>query len=273
MSQAPPEMFDRRRRLAMRERAYARSGGQSFLWEQLAGDLAERLADVTVEFADVLIIGPMAAYANAILGGRHGTLLCAGPEIEEDRLPFEPGSFDLIICAGTLDSVNDLPGALVQMRRALRPDGLLLAHMFGAGTLASLKQAMMLADGESVAPHIHPQVELRAAADLLQRAGFALPVADLDASDVRYGDWRTLIADLRDMGLGNQLASPRGFLGCDYPKRLDQAWASIARDGKVTERFVHLHLSGWAPAPSQPQPARRGSGQASLADILPPPKR
>lgn len=268
-SDAPPEIFDRRRRAALRERA-ARRGGDAFLWQQIAVDLAERLAYVSRSFDDVVIIGPMAAFADAILAGRKATVTLA-PSIPEDRLPYAGASFDLVISAGTLDSVNDLPGALVQIRKALRPDGLFLGHMFGAGTLATLKAAMLVAEQSSASPHIHPQVDLRTAADLLSRTGFALPVADVDISTVRYGDWRRLVGDIRDMGVGNALTGPRRYLSKDIVVRLDEAWKAKSANGKVEEQFVHVHLSGWAPSADQPKPARRSSG-VSLASILPPPK-
>lgn len=263
----PSEIFDRKRRRALRERADGR-GGDLFLWQIIADDIADRLVDVARDFHDVLIVGPMTAYASQILADRQAEIT-EGQIIDEDHLPFGPASFDLIICAGTLDSVNDLPGALVQMRRCLRPDGLFLGHMFGAGTLASLKSAILEADGEKAAPHIHPQIDLRSAADLLTRAGFTLPVIDTDATTVRYSEWRALVRDLRDMGVGNALAGPRGPLSRDILNRLDAAWQAMARDdGKVEERFVHIHLSGWSPSDDQPKPAKRGSGSVSLASIL-----
>lgn len=277
----PPEIFDRRRRRALRERAGQRGG--SFLWENIASELADRLVDINRTFNDVLIIGPVAAYAQQLLGGRVTNVVMAalsqteraeacGFVIEEDRLPFASGSFDLVICAGTLDSVNDLPGALVQIRRCLRPDGLFLGHLFGAGTLASLKGAMLEAEGDAAAPHIHPQIDLRVAADLLSRTGFTLTVADVDKTLVRYADWRRLVGDLRDMGVGNALAGPRSYLGRALIGRLDTVWRDrSAHDGKVEEQFIHISLSGWAPSADQPQPAKRGSGTVSLASILPTP--
>jgi SAM-dependent methyltransferase len=189
--------------------------------------------------------------------------------LEEDRLPFTPGSFDLVISAGTLDSVNDLPGSLIQIRRILRPDGLFLGHMFGAGTLAMLKAMLLEADADRVTPHIHPQIDLRSAADLIVRAGFSLPVADQDTTAVRYGDWRSIVSDIRDAGIGNALAGPRNYLGKDIATRLEYAFAARAdAKAKVTESFAHIYLSGWAPSENQPRPAKRGSGQVSLADIL-----
>lgn len=274
----PPEIFDRRRRRAMRERA-ARWSGEQFLWDYIASELAERLALVTRDFEHVLVIGPMAGRADAIIAGRNCTLrsACLSPaeavgavEAEEDRLPFKPQSFDLVIAAGTLDSVNDLPGALVQIRRILKPDGLFLGHMFGAGSLSTLKSLMMEADGDAARAHIHPQIDLRSAADLLSRAGFALPVADSDVVPVRYGNWRSIIRDVRSTGIGNALAGPSVYLGKAWPERLDAAWQRQSDDdGKLIERFVHIFLSGWTPAPNQPKPAARGSGTVSLTSVFP----
>lgn len=269
MEQAsPPEIFDRRIRRAMQRRAHHRNVSRHFLWDILAEDLADRLACTTRAFEKCLIIGPLSRQAESMTGSKAAEIALL-PFAEEDRLGIEPGSFDLIIAAGTLDSVNDLPGALVQIRRALRPDGLFLGAMFGAGTLASLKKAMMIADGTRTMPHIHPQIELRLAADLLARAGFAMQVADRVGTDVRYGDWRRLAHDMRDAGVGNCLSGRRAFLGHDYINRLDAAWSTLRDDdGKVSERFEFLHLSGWAPSPDQPKAARRGSGKISLAALL-----
>lgn len=270
MSANPPLLFDYRRRHALRQRATSRGAerAQHFLWEFVAEELADRLACTTRHFERTLFLGPLAAHAEIIAGVQEGSIM-AIEDAEEDRLPPGLSDFDLIIAGGSLDSVNDLPGALVQIRRALRPDGLFLGAMFGAGTLGALKRAMMLADGESVAAHIHPQVELRSAADLLARTGFNLQVADRSTLNVRYRDWRVLVRDLRDAGIGNCLATRTPYLGRTYPERLDAAWAALAdEDGRVAERFEFLHLSGWAPAASQPKPAPRGSGKVSLVKLL-----
>lgn len=276
----PPEIFDRRRRRALHERA-GRRGADAFLWDYIATDLGERLEVVTRQFEQILIIGPIARWQARLLQHQEGRVTLAalstgeadanqGEPVEEDRLPFAPRSFDLVIAAGTLDSVNDLPGALIQIRRALKPDGLFLGHMFGAGTLATLKSLMLTADENAATPHIHPQIDLRSAADLLSRAGFALPVADQDILAVRYSDWRSIVGDLRDAGIGNALAGQRRFAGRDYLNRLDAEWARRGdQDGKIEEYFTHLYLSGWAPSSEQPKPAKRGSGDVSLATFLP----
>lgn len=277
----PPEIFDRKRRRALRERA-GRRGGDAFLWAMIAEELSERLHDVSRTFDDVLVIGPMTGFAQAMLRDRTAKVTLAAlsdaekpvadaPVVEEDHLPFAPGSFDLVISAGTLDSVNDLPGALVQIRRSLRPDGLFLGHMFGAGTLVRLKAAMLAAHNGAASAHIHPQIDLRSAADLLSRTGFALPVIDSEATTVRYSDRRRLVNDLRQMGVGNALAGQRRSLGRSFTERLDTAWRDgAADDGKVDEQFIHIFMSGWAPSKDQPKPAKRGSGKVSLATVLSP---
>jgi hypothetical protein len=141
--------------------------------------------------------------------------------------------------------------------------------MFGAGTLATLKSMFLESDADQVRPHMHPQIDLRSAADLIVRAGFALPVADQDVTEVRYSNWRSIVSDIRDAGIGNALAGPRAYLGENAIHRLDQIFAARAdAHGKVPEYFTHLFLSGWAPSENQPRPAKRGSGQVSLADIL-----
>ena len=274
----PPEIFDRQRRRALRARAARRQGDQ-FLWNHIAQDLGERLAVVTRNFEHALLIGPITGWQQDILPSdiqcTHMPLISVGGAedmqngFEEDRLPFPAASFDLVVCAGTLDSVNDLPGALIQIRRTLKPDGLFLGHMFGAGTLSTLKSMFLESDADHVRPHMHPQIDLRSAADLIVRAGFALPVADQDVTEVRYSDWRSIVSDVRDAGIGNALAGPRTYLGRNVVDRLDQIFAARAdAHGKVPEYFTHLFLSGWAPSENQPRPAKRGSAQVSLADIL-----
>lgn len=278
-SQTPPEIFDRRRRYALRQRAY-RNAAHAFLWQYVAQEMKERLALVTRDFQEILFIGPIAAYAKEVLGERSSNVHIVdivdptGPSMvqaEEDRLPHLPQRFDLVVSAGVLDSVNDLPGALIQIRHILKPDGLFLGHMFGAGTLATLKAQMVAAESPVATPHIHPQIDLRSAADLLSRAGFTLPVADGDMLPVRYGDWRTLVRDVRDAGIGNALAGNRRYLGHAFLERLDHAWRQSAdQSGRCEEQFMHLFLSGWSPSANQPKAARRGSGEVSLASILRP---
>lgn len=251
----------------MRRRAADRGLTRSFLLEHMATELADRLACVSRDFEKILIIGPVGAFATQILAGRRAEITTDIMACEGE-LPYPLAAFDLILTAGTLDSVNDLPGALIQLRRALVPDGLFLGTLFGAGSLATLKAAMLASDGTATRAHIHPQIDLRAISDLMARAGFALPVCDIDRLDLRYADWRRLVGDLRDAGAGNVIAGARHFQR-SLPAALDTEWTALAAaDGRVTETIAFLQLSGWAPSPAQPRPARRGSGQVSLADLF-----
>lgn len=267
MAEFTPIIFDNTRRLAIRARAASHGFEKAFLVQTMANELAERLSYVSRKFENILVTGPIAQFADSILGTQAYSLT-KNLMLEEDILPFAPESFDLILSAGTLDSVNDLPGTLIQIRRTLKPDGLFLGTLFGAGSLRTLKAAMLHAEGEQVRPHIHPQIDLRAASDLMTRTGFALPVADIDTLEVRYSDWRRLVRDLRESGASNALSGPRSF-NRSMPNALDISWQAMADpDGRVTENFNFLQLSGWGPSASQPKPAARGSATVSLADAL-----
>ncbi|MEA3030809.1 MAG: hypothetical protein QOG13_2134 [Sphingomonadales bacterium] len=258
--------FDRALRRTRRGRA-ARADGADFLARHMADELAERLALVTRPFADALVLGAGGPYLGEGLRARG--LHVQASDADEDRLPFAPASFDLIASAGSLDTVNDLPGALIQIRRALRPDGLFLAAFVGAGSLPRLRSAMRAAEeaeGAPASPRIHPQIDVRAAGDLLTRAGFALPVADCESLTVRYSSFARLIADLRGIGATNILLArdrrPYGRSG------LAAAIAAFEEPGGTIERFEIVHLAGWAPGPDQPKAAPRGSGSVSLANAL-----
>lgn len=275
---APRQLFSpQRRRLAMaRGERLARQTG-AFLAEHMADEIVERLSWVTRDFGEALVLGIAPPSLMAAMDARGIRVTRAGPigtnvQCDEDLLPFEPASFDLVIALGTLDSVNDLPGALIQINRALRPDGLMMAAMIGAGSLPRLKAAMLSADeagGRGVAARIHPQIDVRAAGDLLQRARFAMPVADSDTLIVRYSSLPALIADLRAHGWTNTLAASGPAIGKHGLVAAMQRFAEDAdSDGKTPERFEMLYLSGWAPSPDQPKPARRGSATASLAGLL-----
>ena len=267
MNAAAPPIFDSKRRMAMRARAADRGAKRSFLLGHMADELSDRLAFVSRSFERVLIVGPVAALSARILGDRSASVT-ANIMADEEQLPYPPASFDLIVSAGTLDSVNDLPGALIQLRRALVPDGLFLATLYGAGSLVTLKAAMLASDGNGTRAHIHPQIDLRAMSDMMTRAGFALPVCDIDRLELRYAGWRRLVDDLRDAGAGNMLAGARSF-DRGLPERLDRSWSIFAADdGRVSETMAFLQLSGWAPAPNQPKPAKRGSGQISLTELF-----
>lgn len=220
---------------------------------------------------------PLQARGIEVTAADAGALNAArsdGVQCDEDRLPFAPGSFDLIMAAGGLDQVNDLPGALLLLRRALRPDGLLLAGFVGAGSLPMLRAALHAADmagpDSAAAPRIHPQIDVRAAGDLLQRAGFALPVVDGDRLMLRYSSLGGLVADIRAAGAANQLlARSRAPFTRWQAAAAYAAFAARAEpDDRVSETLELVYLLGWAPAEDQPKPARRGSGTASLASAL-----
>lgn len=282
-SPAPPRIFSGHRRACARDRlarAIQRGSDADYVARAMADEVLERLDWVTRDFADALVIGDawglvgpqLRAKGMAVTLADPGPLLArmaGGTPVTEDQPHWADGSFDLVIALGTLDSVNDLPGALALMRRALRPDGLMLASLIGAGSLARLKAAMLAADGDRPAPRIHPQIDVRAAGDLLQRTGYAMPVADSEMLTVRFGHLMTLVHDLRAMGMGNMLADPGPALTRSALIRAMAHFAEAAdADGKTAESFALIHLSGWAPAPSQPRPARRGSATASLAAAL-----
>ncbi|QKS00825.1 methyltransferase domain-containing protein [Sphingomonas sp. CL5.1] len=271
----PPEIFDRAARRFRRDRIAAAYPAHDFLRAAMIEGLLDRLASVKREFRDVLDLGsfgggfalPGARIARLDAGHRFAAK-AGGVQGDEDRLPFRDGSFDLIVSAGVLDTVNDLPGALALARRALRPDGLFLAAFAGAGSLPTLRAVLREAEGDRPAPRIHPQIDVRAAGDLLMRAGFALPVADIETIDVRYASFGRLLDDLRGMGAGNILAERRAMRR-DVLARAAEAFAGRAdADGRTTERFAILYLTAWAPSPDQPQPARRGSATASLANAI-----
>ena len=277
--------FDRALRRLRRDRAAASAASADYLHRRAADELIERLDLVRRDFRDALDLGCGDTFLAGRLRGRGLAVTCAdagrafamaahGVQCDEDRLPFADGAFDLVVSVGILDTVNDLPGALALIRRSLRPDGLFLAAFAGAGSLPRLRQAMRAADEaqapEAVSPRIHPQIDVRAAGDLLGRAGFALPVVDAESITVRFASLARLVADLRAMGATNLLAArSRRPLGRIALAAATAEFAGSADpDGKTGERFELIHLSGWAPSPDQPSPARRGSATASLAEAL-----
>jgi NADH dehydrogenase [ubiquinone] 1 alpha subcomplex assembly factor 5 len=279
-----PQIFDAALRRRRRDRAAPGYAAFSFLRDAMVEGLLERLDLVKRDFNDALDLGCTDGSLTRALQARGMTVTATdsgvrfaeaigGIVADEERLPFEPESFDLIVSAGVLDSVNDLPGTLIQCRRALRPDGLFLAAFVGAGSLPKLRRALLAADsalGEAVPQRSHPRVDVRAAGDLLGRTGFALTVADGEPLDVGYGDVLRLTTDLRGMAATNLLAGQRPpWIGRERLGALSEAFGAQAdADGRVRERFELVFMTGWAPSPDQPKPARRGSGTASLTAAL-----
>ena len=274
--------FDRRLRRLRRDRAARNFARADYLHCLAADELVERLSLIKREFESALLLVAPDSYLREGLmhlgikavAADPGTMFgaAAGIQCDEDRLPFADASFDLVISVGLLDTVNDLPGALALIRRSLKPDGLLLAAFAGAGTLPRLKRAMLAADEAEggASAHVHPQIDLRTAGDLLSRAGFGLPVVDSDRLAIRFSSLASLVADLRSMGATNLLASrsrrPIGRIG--LAAAMADFESSADADGKTTESFEIIYMIGWAPSPHQPSPAKRGSGTQSLAAAL-----
>jgi SAM-dependent methyltransferase len=280
-------IFDRALHARRRARAAGRFGEYSFLKERAADDIALRLGAINRRFERVLDLGAhdgtlsRVLRADPLVAGRIGEIIPAdlSPAFghgvaDEEALPFPEHAFDLIVSALSLHWVNDLPGALIQIRRALKPDGLLIATVFGGRTLTELRQALLAAEEEirgGAANRVSPMLDVIDAAGLLQRAGFAMPVADNDARTVRYPDPLKLLSDLRGMGetaaFANRTAPPltRGVLMRameTYARRFSDP------DGRVRATFEFVTMSGWAPGPDQPKPKRPGSASVRLADAL-----
>ena len=270
------EIFDRAAVRRHRGRAAARIGDHDFLAREIAGRLLERLGDIKREFALTLALGYPGVAPDGGLAMRAdlSPLLATDVAMDEEFLPFAAHSLDLVTSLLALHWVNDLPGALVQIRRALRPDGLFLAAMFGAETLIELRTSLALAESTvegGVSPRLSPTVDLRDMGALLQRAGFALPVVDIDHITVTYPDAFALMRDLRGMGETNALIQRRKHF---TRRETLMTAAEIYRerfadaDGRLPATFQIIWLTAWAPHESQQQPLRPGSAKTRLADAL-----
>lgn len=270
---AESEIFDRALRRKRRDRAAGNYEG--FVRDHMLEEIGARLQGVNREFRDVLDLGSFGGGfdwpgANIARLDAGALWAAAGVQGEEDQPNFPDASFDLIISAGVLDSVNDVPGALALARRALKPDGLFLGAFLGAGTLATLRACFMAAESERPAARFHPQIDVRAGGDLLSRAGFALPVSDVETLTVRYGSIFGLFRDLRGMAATNLLPGTPPLTRTTLARAAQEFAGRADPDGRTPERFEIIYLTGWAPDASQPQPARRGSATASLVDALKP---
>ncbi|WP_342360399.1 methyltransferase domain-containing protein [Terrarubrum flagellatum] len=286
---AVPQIFDRALVRARLARALAH-GYEPFLVDRVAGDAIDRLSTVSRTFSHALDLGtPISSFAEALkASGRITHVTRAAPAFaprreaqdfaevvaNEEAPPFATGAFDLAVSLLALHAINDLPGALSQIRRALKPDGLFLAALFGGATLTELRQALVAAETEiagGASPRVAPFADVRDLGSLLQRAGFALPVTDIDRATVRYADLFALMRDLRRMGLTNALIErsrkpvTRALLfraAAIYHERFADP------DGRIRATFDLIWLSGWAPHESQQKPLRPGSAKARLADAL-----
>ena len=276
-----PLVFDRALLRKRRDRARA-LGPETFLIDRVAADLAERLGAVLRQFDVAVDLGTPSDAVRAALADNAsiGRLVAAGPlpdgdiVADEEALPFRDASLDLAVSALALQFVNDLPGTLVQIRRALKPDGLFLAAIVGGDTLNELRQCFARAESEiegGLSPRVAPFADLRDLGGLLQRAGFALPVTDLDRVTVRYDTPLVLMHDLRRMGATNVLVDRRRqtLRRATLMRMLEVYGARFSdADGRIRATFEIVWLSGWAPHASQQQPLKPGSAQLRLADAL-----
>ena len=274
-------VVDRKRR-ALRNRV----DGADFLMRDAAQELADRISAVERRFPRAaVLLTPTGLAADTLRAtgkvdevvevAAHRDLL-AGPGAiaEGDRLPLEPSSLDLAVSLLSMQELNDIPGFLIQVRRALKPDGLFIGAMAGAGTLTELRDALLAAETElsgGASPRVLPLADVRDAGALLQRAGFALPVADHDDLTVRYATMFDLMRDLRAMGVTNVLAGrsrrPATRALFTHAAQIYAGRHSDA-DGRIRATFSLVWMSGWAPADSQRKPLRPGSAQVSLARVL-----
>lgn len=245
MSQpAPPVIFAPQRRLAQRSRALAlqtRSGAARYLADDMAEDLVERLAFLRHRPATALVIGLAGSQLEPALAAQGCAVTLTDPALGfEQEAPFPSTGYDLVASLGTLDTANDLPGALIHIRGALAPGGLAVASFIGAGSLPALRAAMLAADGDRPAPRLHPAVDVRAGGQLLQRVGWADPVVDSRPLSVRFASFDSLVADLRAQGLSNCLADSGPAL-----TRTQLAVAQKTFGIGTIETFEILTLTGW----------------------------
>jgi SAM-dependent methyltransferase len=271
---AAPMLFDRALLRARQSRAL-RSGPATFLLDRVAEDIAERLHAVLREFKAAADIGTVGDQAHNAVAGRVGKIARIElPDWESEPIPLAPQSLDLAVSALAFQFVNDLPGVLTQIRRALKPDGLLLAAMIGGDTLTELRQSFAAAEAElegGVSPRVAPFADLRDVGALLQRAGFALPVTDVDRIVARYDSALALMQDLRRMGATNVLVERRRMPTRRATLlRMAQFYAErfADSDGRIRATFDVIWLSGWAPHENQQKPLQPGSAKASLAEAV-----
>ena len=277
-----------------RDRAAGAPEGHDFLHREVAARLVERLDEVRRGFSvglelgchrgalterligrgdiDTLIVTDLSpACASRARDAAPGAMILAA---DEEALPFAPGQFGLVVSCLALHWVNDLPGALIQARRALKPDGLFLAALIGGGSLSRLRDTMMQAEIEiegGASPRVSPFADVRDAGALLQRAGFALPVVDRDEITASYENPLALMRDLRLMGEANAVGERRGgFSRRETLLRAAAIYEEAGQDkeGRVPASFEIIYLTGWAPDASQPKPLRPGTAQTRLADAL-----
>lgn len=274
--------------LAHKRRAFLQPvEGADFLLRRVADDLGDRLSAVERRFSDAAtLFCQTASAANVLVASgkvENVTRFEAATDFFQpdqgtvasfETVPVPPESLDLVVSLMSLHAMNDIPGMLAQIRRALRPDGLFLGAFAGAGTLAELRESLLAAETElygGASPRVVPFTDVRDAGGLLQRAGFALPVADVETTVVRYDTLFHLMADLRAMGEQSALLErPRRPATRELFRRAADIYAERFSDpdGRIRASFSIVWLSGWAPHPSQQKPLKPGAGKVSLAKVL-----
>ncbi len=267
---ADPLPFD----AALRRRRHARAapgfGHVDFLHRLMVEELRERVGMVARTFDSVLELGgPVPAWPGAVAASL-SPVAGTGVVADESALPFADASFDLVVSAGALTTVNDLPGALAGIRRVLRPDGLFAASFVGGMSLVELRACLLEAEAAihgGAGSHTAPMVEASAAAGLLGRAGFAMPVADVERLQLRYASLFGLLDDLTAMGARSVLRDRRP-LRRDVLMDAARRFAALGQDGKTAVTLEIIHVAGWAPGPGQPTPKAPGSATTSLAAAL-----
>jgi len=284
----PHNIFDRELLRRRRQRAAPRMAAHAFLLDRFQGDVEERLALIQRTFSSALVLAAHGGSIGALLRRRgvasvvemETVAALIPPSVplpvlaDEEALPFADESFDLIIAPLTLHFVNDLPGALLQIRRCLKPDGLFVGGLFGGATLQELRRAWLEAESEisgGASPRVAPYADVRDLGGLLQRAGFALPVVDADIMRVRYGSALSLMQELRAMGASNVLTDRRRVpVSRALILRVEDIYAErfADPDGRVPATFEMLVMTAWAPHESQPKPLQPGSAKTRLADAL-----
>ena len=289
----PQRPFDRALLRQRRDRAASDYSHHDFLVREATDRLLDRLDDIKRPLGVAINLGCHTGFASDTIQARPDTRFLVQCDLssammkkanfssaalsvcaDEEILPFADGSFDLIFSVLSLHSINDLPGTLVQANRCLRPDGVFLATMFSGQTLSELKEVLMLAESETTggaAPRVSPFADVRDLGNLLQRAGFALPVADSEIITVRYEDPLKLLTDLRGMAESNILNNrSRTPLRRDTLARFADIYQERygGDDGRVPATFEIVTLTAWRPDASQPKPAKRGSATMSLAEAL-----
>jgi SAM-dependent methyltransferase len=277
------DIFNRKRISTRRGRiwveGYSNTRGSRFLADQMAQQLVERINDIRRTFSNILLVGYNDILADHLIAtGVRFSVADPAPELADPRIDTHfvsdmdvlahcGGPYDAIVWAGGLDICNDVPGALIQARRLLRPDGVVLGCFLGAGSFQTLRNAVQ-ALSDNVA-RFHPQIDVRATGDLLMRTGFALPTVDIEMLHLRYRSVIDAVRDLRQSACNNMLEGPvHPMTKAAYMQLAAHYLAQASTDGRIDEGVSIIHFIGWAPHESQPQPAKRGSGNASLASAL-----